>query len=144
MPTPSNYAGSAERGDTYQSISTYIPDPTADARITLFRARRAGRVLGARWIPDGSLASGTANHYNVAIHNGGTFAAGTATTVICAAVGGTNAGGTAPGWTASTDVDLPVTGTPTFVAGEAIVLSYDETGTVAPSGRIQLDYRYNV
>lgn len=146
MPNPTFYStdGEWENAADVQTMTVYIADPTADDRITLFRAYSAGRVIAARWHPDATLAAGTANYYTMAIHNGGTFAAGTAQTVVCAAVGGTTAGGTAPGWTADTDTDLPVTGTATFAASEAIVLDYQETGTVAPTGRLQISFRYDV
>ena len=75
--------------------------------------------------------------------NGGTNADASGTVAIASQVGGTNSGGTAPGWTADTDVDIPITGTGTFVASEAIVVDYDETGTVTPSGLLQVSYRYD-
>lgn len=146
MPSnPTFYAADNrwERADTEITDTFDFVDPTTDDQITIFRTRKAGRITGARFIPKATLAAGTANYYQIGLINGGTAAAASGTVVICAQVGGTAAGGTAPGWTADTDVDLPVTGTATFVAGEAIVIDYDETGTVAPSGRLQVSYRYD-
>ena len=136
-PTFNSTSNAWERADTENTYSTEFVDPTADDQITLFRAVKAGRVTGCRYIPKATLAAGTANFYLIGLVNGGTAAAASGTIVIAAQAGGTL------GWTADTDVDIPVTGTATFVANEAIVLDYDETGTVAPSGLIQVSYRYD-
>lgn len=130
-----------ERADAVKTISQRVIDPTTDDQITVFRAPSAGRIVSAYVHPHATLAAGTANYYQIGLINGGTAANAAGTVVIAAQVGGTSAGGTAPGWTTDTRQALTLGGTVTFVAGECIVLDYDETGTVAPDFTIQIDYR---
>lgn len=112
------------------SITTVVPDPTADDSIHLYRFPVKGRIRGAYAVARDTLAAGTVNYYEVNLLNGGT--AGTATTVASGTAGGTG------GWTADTPATITIS-TPGFSAGEWVVLNYQETGTVAPNFMVQLD-----
>lgn len=123
--------GGFESDANLLSVTVEVPDPAADLDITVFRFPVDGRLRGAYVTPRATLAAGTVNHYQVALYNGGS--SGTAQTVISGTVGGT------VGWTAQTAKSVTIN-TPTFAAGEWVVLDYDETGTVAPDFVVQLDY----
>lgn len=114
-------------GSHRESVSLYIPDPTADDKIPVFVAPSDHSVTIEKavfFIP-GGLAASTANYVECSLENGGT--AGTATTDL----GGT-AGGTA-GWTDNVPQSFsPAAGSGRLTAGQVLVLDYAETGTVAP------------
>lgn len=143
MPDPTFYSTGNrwERADTQQTVVTRVPDPTTDDNIVLFRFPSAGRVVAAYVHPHATLAAGTANYYQIGLLNGGTNADASGTVSVASQVGGTSAGGTAPGWTADTRQALTINGTATFTAGQCLVLDYDETGTVAPDFSIEIEYR---
>lgn len=107
-------------------------DPAADEVHPLWRAPAACEVTGAYATVVNDVAASTANYFSVALRNGG--AAGTATTALAAAVGGT------PGWTGLTPKTFTVS-EGTLAAGDVVTAVYDEegTGTFAQLN-IQLDY----
>ena len=104
---------------------------TADMPIPVFVAPKGGaRLQAAYGFSSTTLAAGSANHFNLSLLNGGTD--GTATTAISALLGGTAAGGTAPGWTAQKKETFSLTsGSEKLTEGQVLLVKYDETGTVA-------------
>lgn len=116
--------------DNILSVCVRVADPTADAKIPLFRAPVKGRIRAAYAISEMDQAANGTVLFSVNLLNGG--AAGTATTVISGTVGGTG------GWSKNVPVTVSVT-TPALAAGDWVTLNYDETGTVAPYFTVQLD-----
>lgn len=105
------------------SAQLYLAD--ADKNIPLFRVPddHTITVEAAYAVTDTTLAAGTSNYYTITLLNGGT--AGTATTAISAAAGGT------PGWTLSVPKTIAITdGLGDLTAGQWLVVKYDETGTL--------------
>lgn len=126
-------------GDTLHSVVVCIGhDPAADDDLPIWRAPAAVTLRGAYLTAPNTIAASSANHFNVALYNGGS--AGTALSAIAGTLGGTAAGGTAPGWTALAPAEFTV-GTGALDAGDVVVLRYDETGTSTIQGCfVQLDY----
>ena len=124
-----------ERGDTELSVVVHIPDPVADDDTPVLRFPSAGRVTGAILFPRTDVSASTANYIDVGLRNGGTALTGAGTVIVAAQVGGT------AGLTKDTAVPIPITGTATFAENEFVVIDYDETGTVAPEFRVQINYR---
>lgn len=128
------YGNRYERKDTEQTLTVTIGDPGADAALPVLRFPVAGRVTNAWLLPLATVAAHASNWVKVGLVNGGTADPPSGTTVIAAKVGGT------AGLTAGTPVALTID-SPTFAAGEWLVLDYDENGTVAPNVAVQIDYR---
>ncbi len=111
-------------------------DPAADQVYPVWRAPAACEVKSAYATVVDDVAASTANYFSVQLLNGG--AAGTATTAISDAIGGT------AGWTGLTPKTFTMTSSGKNIsAGEVVVLKYDETGT-GTFGQItvQLDVVY--
>lgn len=107
-------------------------DPAADEVFPIFRAPQACEVTAAYAAVANDVAAATDNYFSVALLNGG--AAGTATTSLATAVGGT------AGWTGLTPKAYTIA-EGTLAAGDVVVASYDETGTgTFGAMTIQLDY----
>jgi len=112
-------------------FTTLNSSVTADMPIPILVAPRGGaKLLNAYGFASTTLAAGTANWFSLQFLNGGT--AGTATTGISAALGGTPASGTAPGWVAQKKETFAFTsGSEQLTEGQVLLVKYDETGTVA-------------
>lgn len=109
------------------TMSFAIMDPTADARVILFKVPSGHTYTVESGVAAFSAAStaDTANYIELSLENGGT--AGTAQTLISGTAGGT------AGWVAQTPQALTVTaGAGDLTEGQHLVLRYNETGTVAP------------
>ena len=109
-------------------------DPAADDVIALWKAPAACEVVSACAIKANDLAAGTVNYFSIALRNGG--AAGTATTALAAAIGGT------AGWTGLTPKSFTIS-EGSLAAGDVVTAVYDEEGT-GTFGQItiQLDVVY--
>lgn len=116
-----------------KTVSVYVPDPTADTVIGLYRFPCKGRIRAAYAVPNVTTAAHATNIYSLNLFNGGT--AGTATTSVSGTTGGT------AGWTAQTPQAISITSPAlgTFTTGQWVQLNYDEGGTVAPSFTVVLD-----
>lgn len=118
--------------DKKSVVATFAYDPAADEVLPVWRAPAACEVVAAYATVPNDVAASTANYFTVALRNGG--AAGTATTALAAAIGGT------PGWTGLTPKTFTVS-EGTLAAGDVVTASYDEEGTgTFTSLSIQLDY----
>lgn len=116
-----------------QSVSfTVAYDPAADEVWPVWRVPQACEVTAAYATVANDVAASTANHFSLALRNGGS--AGTATTALAAAVGGT------AGWTGLTPKAYTVS-EGTLAAGDVVTAAYDETGTgTFTQVTIQIDY----
>jgi hypothetical protein len=97
-------------------------DPAADEVYTIFQCPtgRQFTILSAcAWVAN-DVAAHTDNYFTVALQNGGT--AGTASTAVAAAIGGT------AGWTGMLPKAFTVSADE-LTAGEVLKVAYDETGT---------------
>ncbi len=123
-----------EAGDA-KSVSFSLGDPTADLTAMAFKFPANGRVTGGYVVDNLGLATGTTNHYTVQLINGGAAGAGTA--AITEALRGTS------GWVAGQLYAFStVTGAnAVFAAGDICNVKYDETGTVAQSVQVTIQYR---
>jgi hypothetical protein len=101
-------------------VVSFAYDPNADEVLPLFRAPAACEIISASATIPNDLAAGTDNYFTVALRNGGS--AGTATTAMAAAIGGT------AGWTGLTPKAFTIS-EGTLAAGDVVTVSYDETGT---------------
>ena len=111
-------------------------DPAADKTFPMWRAPADCEVKGAYATVIADVNASTANYFTAQLLNGG--AAGTATTAISDAIGGT------PGWVALTPKAFTMTTTgKNLAAGDVVTLKYDEegTGTFAVM-QVQLDVQY--
>lgn len=114
-------------------ITTIDYDPTADKVFPIFVAPQACEITGACATIIATVAAATDNYFSVALLNGG--AAGTATTSLAAAVGGT------AGWVGLTPKTYTISDG-TLAAGDVVTANYDETGTGTFGVlTIQLDYK---
>lgn len=120
-------------GTQKQSVVINIDyDPAADEVHPLWRAPAACEVLGAYATVVNDVGASTANYFSLALRNGG--AAGTATTALAAAIGGT------PGWTGLTPKPFTISDG-TLAAGDVVTAVYDEEGTgTFTQMAVQLDY----
>ncbi len=116
----------------YNSRFTTLNSTTsANGTVPILVAPAGGaKLISAFAFAGATLAAGSANHFNLTLINGGTV--GTATTAITSALGGTAAGGTAPGWTLGKKETFAITsGSEKLAAGEVLRVEYKEVGTVA-------------
>jgi hypothetical protein len=116
----------------YNSRFTTLNSTTsADMSVPVLIAPKGGATLRAAYaFASTTLAASSADHFNLALVNGGTV--GTATTAISSNLGGTAASGTAPGWTAKKKETFAITsGSEALTEGQVLIVKYDETGTVA-------------
>lgn len=139
MPSPEFADTSYYRRSDVQTARVTVAAQSADADIYGLTFPRAGRVVGGRVVPAATLAANGSNHWACGLINGGQSAGGTAaaagTVVIASQVGGT------AGWTANAPRALTIDGTPTFVAGDVLIVDYDETGTITdPAFTVEVDY----
>jgi len=97
-------------------------DPAADQTYPLFQVPPGQQftITGARACCADVVAASTANYFTLALQNGGT--AGTGTTAVAAAIGGTI------GWASLVWKPFTVSADQ-LDAGESLNLAYDETGT---------------
>lgn len=111
-------------------------DPAADEVLPLWRAPAACEIKSAYATVVNDVAASTANYFTAQLLNGG--AAGTASTAISDAIGGT------AGWTGLTPKAFTVTAAgKNLAAGDVVTLSYDETGTGTFGVlNVQLDVQY--
>lgn len=117
-------------------IASIDEDPAADQTYPVWRAPLACEVRSAYATVVDDVAASTANYFTVQLLNGGS--AGTATTTMTDAIGGT------PGWTGLTPKAFSLTAAQVqLAAGEVVTVKYDETGT-ATFGQmvVQLDVVY--
>lgn len=113
-------------------MMTIAYDPAADEVYPIWRAPQACEVTAAYAVTANNVAAATDNYFSVALLNGGTDGAGTAS--LAAAVGGT------AGWTGLTPKAFTIA-EGTLAAGDVVTASYDETGTGTFGVlTIQLDY----
>ena len=117
-------------------IVTFDYDPGADEVLPVWRAPAACEIKSAYATVANDVAASTANDFARTLQNGGT--AGTATTAIANAIGGTS------GWTGLTPKAFTMTSAGKNVSsGEVITLKYDETGTGTSAVlQVQLDVLY--
>lgn len=107
--------------NTYFPVTVFLDyDPAADDIIPIWRAPFPCTIRSAYATIVNDMAAGTANYFSLALRNGGS--AGTATTAIAAAVGGT------AGWTNNTPRVFTIAAGD-LAAGDIVQLDYDETGT---------------
>lgn len=103
-------------------IASIDEDPAADQTYPVWRAPLACEIRSAYATVVDDVAASTANYFTVQLLNGGS--AGTATTTISDAIGGT------PGWTGLTPKAFSLTsGSEQLAAGDVLTVKYDETGT---------------
>ena len=107
----------------YQSVTGVIDyDPAADEVYPLWCVPQACEIKAVKYTVANDVAASTANYFTVTTYNGG--AAGTATTTMGSAVGGT------AGWTGLTPKEASLVAAQINpAAGDVITASYDETGT---------------
>lgn len=111
-------------------FTTFNTTTSANGTVPIMVAPAGGATVRRAWaFSAATLAAGTANHFNLTLMNGGT--AGTAATIISDVLGGTAAGGTAPGWTAGKKEAFTLSGSAALAEGEVLRVRYTETGTVA-------------
>lgn len=116
-------------------VGVIAADPAADQVYPLWRVPAACEITGIYFTTADDVSASTANYFSITPRNGG--AAGTATTALGAAVGGT------AGWTGLTPVSSTVVAAQKNPsAGDVITASYDETGTgtLAPT-LFQIEYK---
>jgi hypothetical protein len=103
-------------------VFSIVTDPAADETWTIWKCPtgRQFTILSANACVPADVAASTANYFTVALQNGGV--AGTATTAVAAAIGGT------AGWTGLVPKDFTITGDE-LTAGQVLKVAYDETGT---------------
>ena len=118
--------------DIQHAVSVCVSDPTADVSLPIWQVP-AGvtkiEILEAACVTGTSLAAGTTNGIEATLLDGGAAGAGTA--ALTNTLGGTDAGGTFPAWTAVTPQTWTIS-EGTLDAGDWVVLKYNESGTVAP------------
>lgn len=108
-------------------------DPAADEVWPVWRVPQIAEITAIYATVANDVGASTANYFDITIRNGG--AAGTATTAITDAIGGT------PAWTGLTPKTATISGDGTVAAGDVITASYDETGTATFTQiTIQIDY----
>lgn len=109
-------------------------DPAADDVIAFWKAPLACEIVSACATVANDVAAHADNHFAVSLLNGG--AAGTATTALGSAVGGT------VGWTGLTPKPFTIT-EGSIAAGDIVVISYNEEGTgTFGQMTVQLDVVY--
>lgn len=111
-------------------------DPAADATFPMWRAPAACEIKSAYATVIAAVNASTANYFTAQLLNGG--AAGTSTTAISDAIGGT------PGWVALTPKAFTMTATgKNLAAGDVVTLKYNEEGTgTYVVMQVQLDVQY--
>lgn len=124
--------------DNIHTVSVCISDPTADVSMPIFRVPSEMtkiELLEAHIVMDTTKAAGTQHGISVTLLDGGTD--GTGTAALTNTLGGTDAGGTFPAWTAVTPQSWTVS-EGTLDATDWIVLKYDEAAlaTAAPLNTI--------
>jgi len=116
-----------------KTVSVVVSDPTADLSLPIWRVPAQVtkiEILEAFICTDTTLAAGTQHGLMASLLDGGT--AGTGTTAFTNVLGGTDAGGTFPAWTASIPQSWTISDG-TLDAGDYVVYKHDESllGTVA-------------
>jgi len=101
-------------------VVSFDLDPAADDVLALWRAPMGCEIVSAYATVSNATAADATNHFSLALRNGG--AAGTAETVIAAAIQGT------AGWAALTPNAFTVTAG-VVAAGDLVEVVYDEEGT---------------
>lgn len=117
------------------SITTYLDyDPAADDVIPVWTAPQACTIVSANAVSTNGLAPDGTNYYSLSLRNIG--AAGTATTAIAAAVGGT------AGWTALVPAAFTIdTDNNNVASGDVVAVVYDENGTgTFTATAVQINY----
>lgn len=115
-------------------IVTLDYDPAADDVIPLWRAPIKASIMGAYATMTNALAANGTNFFALTLRNGGT--AGTATTAISDAIGGT------AGWSALVPKKFTLSADE-LDAGDLLQLVYEEDGTGTFTAlHIQLDVVY--
>jgi len=113
-------------------VFTVAYDPAADEVWPLWRAPDACEVTAVYATVANDVGASTAAYFDLTLRNGGS--AGTATTALTAAIGGT------PAWTGLTPKTATVS-QGTLAAGDMVTCAYDETGTgTFTQVTIQIDY----
>ena len=109
-------------------------DPAADDVIPVFVAPKTCTIVSASAVSANGLAADGTNNYSLALRNIG--AAGTATTAVAAAIGGT------AGWVALVPRTFTISQTANeLAAGDVLAIVYDEGGTGSfTSTQVQIDY----
>ena len=120
--------------DDQKTVTVCVSDPTADKSLQIWRVPAAVtkiEILEAWCVTDTTKAAGTQHGIMVSLLDGG--AAGTGTDALTNVLGGTDAGGTFPAWTAVTPQSWTMS-EGTLDAGDYVVFKYDESvlGTLAP------------
>jgi len=123
------------QGLDFKSIVVQLDyDPAADDVLPLWRAPAKATIVGAYATVTNNVAASTADYFTALLRNGG--AAGTATTAISDAIGGT------AGWTGLTPKSFTLSADE-LAAGDLLQLVYDETGTgTFTAMNVQLDVIY--
>lgn len=115
-------------------VVTLDYDPAADDVIPLWRAPIKASIMGAYATMTNALAANGTNFFALTLRNGGT--AGTATTAISDAIGGT------AGWSALVPKEFTLSADE-LDAGDLLQLVYEEDGTGTFTAlHIQLDVVY--
>ena len=118
--------------NVHSIVASFTHDPAADDVLPVFRAPDNAYVVGACATIANDVNAGTANYFSIALRNGG--AAGTATTSLAAAVGGT------VGWTGLLPKAFTIAA-PELASGDVVTAVYDEEGTGTFGAlTIQIDY----
>lgn len=116
-------------GSMRDSVTVFLPDPTADEKTPLFVAPSDHSITVEKvtFVIPGGLAASVLHYLQLSLENAGV--SGTATTDL----GGT-AGGTL-GWSDNVPQSFsPAAGSGRLTAGQVLVLDWAETGTIAPTG----------
>lgn len=112
-------------GYNTQVSTIIVPDPTADATITVFKAPAGGATIQAAYAAfSAAVTADATNKITVSLLDGG--ADGSGTTEMATRVGGASVGWGANELHALTVSQSGIDG------GDQINVKYDESGTVAP------------
>jgi hypothetical protein len=120
---------------TTDTVVLHVADPQGDDVQPKFRAPQTGgekAIVAAHAIVDTALVEGATNRFSLRLLK--YTMSGTALTLsgtVSGILGGTNAGGTAPGWVANQPYPFVITDG-VLDSGEWLTVDYDEAGTVAP------------
>lgn len=134
MPTPvfSNTDKKYHAQGDVKITSVYCP-LGASGTIALLGAIQGGlEVLAARAMPIASQAASTSAYYSLQLIDGGADCLGTA--AISSLLGGTAAGGTAPGWVGGSAHSFAGISNAVMASGEYLTLVVTKTGSPTMSG----------
>ena len=120
-----------------ESVSVFLPDGAGDEKFPVFVAPSDHSVTIEKvtFVIPTTIAASVLNHLELSLENGGT--AGTATTDMGGTAGGTN------GWTDNVPQSFePAGGSGRLLAGEVLVVQWEETNTVGTIAGVCVTVEY--